>query len=271
MPRAIFHDGKDLKKVIVAPPKREYFKVEDLKAHNIRERADETLTREQHRKLRDVMRDAGVEIIEVAELMGHPNSVFTMDVALSLNDSFIKLRMGLATRRGEEKWMAQMLEDMGLEKIGEVRAPGTAEGGDLIPAYPVFFIGRSGRTNSDGAAQIAKIAESLGYEPRIIPVPEKHLHLGGAMTPIGEDRVLACKSLPKEHFKGFEILSVDCKSFITGNVIYMGKEKVIAEMRNEEVIKILEREGYEVYALDLSEFVKGSGGPSCLILPLERG
>jgi len=270
MPNAIFHEGKDLKKVIVAPPETEYFKVDDLKAHNIRERVDEKLTKEQHRKLRDVMRDAGTEVIEVPELKGHPNSVFTMDTALSLNDSFIKLRMGLPTRRGEDEWMAKILEKLGLEKIGEIIAPGTAEGGDLLPAYPVFFIGNSGRTNLEGAKQIAKIVENLGYEARIIPVPEKHLHLGGAMTLIGEDIVLACKSINEEYLKGFEVIRLNCGSFISGNVIYLGNNKIVLEKRNEEAIKKLSHAGYELYPIDLSEFIKGSGGPSCLILPLQR-
>jgi N-dimethylarginine dimethylaminohydrolase len=33
---------------------------------------------------------------------------------------------------------------------------------------------------------------------------------------------------------------------------------------------VLRRAGFRVHPLDLSEFVKGTGGPSCLVLPLER-
>jgi dimethylargininase len=271
MGKSIFHDGRALKHVIVVPPEEEYFRVDDLKAHNIRVRADENLTKEQHKKLRDVMRFAGVNVIEIPELEGHPNSVFAMDTSLSLGDSFIKLRMGLPTRRGEDEYMAKILENLGLEKIGEIIAPGTAEGGDLIPAYPIFFIGQSSRTNRDGEKQIAKIAENLGYEARIISVPKQHLHLGGAMTIVGESKVLACKSIPKEKLRDFDVLWLNCSSFISGNVIYLGKGKIIVERRNREAIKILENEGYEVHALNLSEFVKGSGGPSCLILAIERG
>ncbi len=271
MPKGIFHDGRELRGVIVSPPEKEYFNVDDLRAHNIRERVDENLTKEQHKKLREIMRRAGAEVIEVKELEGHPNSIFTMDTSLPLGDAFVKLRMGLPTRRGEDEWMAKILEDLGLEMIGEIREPGTAEGGDLIPAYPYFFLGISGRTNMEGAKQLKSILEKYGYDVRLIPVAKMHLHLGGAMTLIGEDRILACKSIPDEYLKGFEVIRVDCGSFISGNVIYLGKERVIVEKRNQEVKKNLERMGYEVYSLDLSEFVKGSGGPSCLILALERG
>jgi len=270
MSSRIFNEGWVLKSVIVSPPEKEYFNVDDLKAHNILEKADMGKTKEQHRILREIMKNEGVKVIEVPELQGHPNSVFTMDTALSLGDSFIQLRMGLSTRRGEEVWMAKILNKLGLEKIGEIRAPGTTEGGDLLPAYPVFFIGKSGRTNLEGAKQIAKIVEKFGYEARIIPVPEKHLHLGGAMTLIGEDRVLACKSISDEYLRGFEVIRLNCGSFISGNVIYLGNYKIIVEKRNEKAIEKLRYAGYELYTLDLSEFIKGSGGPSCLILPLQR-
>jgi len=271
MPRATFNDGAPLRRVIVAPPEKEYFAVDDLERHNIRERVDEKKTREQHRILRETMEREGVEVIAVPELEGHPNSVFTMDTALSLGDSFIKLRMGLPTRRGEDEWMAHILENLGLEKIGEIKPPGTAEGGDLIPAYPAFFIGLSGRTNLDGARQVARFVESLGYEARIIEVKSEHLHLGGSMSLIDEDTVLACEYIPSESLRGFQALRIKCRSFISGNVINIGRGKIIVEKRNEEVRSLLLKEGYDVIPLDLSEFVKGSGGPSCLILPLERG
>ncbi len=264
------NSGRGLKKVVVCPPDREYFEVENLAAHNFREVPDKEVAKRQYKALVNVMRDVGVEVVEVKELRGHPNSVFAMDTATALGYGYIKLRMGLKTRRGEEEWMAKNLENLGLEKIGEIAAPGTAEGGDLIPAYPVFFIGNSGRTNLEGARQIARIVENLGYEARIIPVPEKHLHLGGAMTLIGEDRVLACKSIADEYLKGFEVVRLNCGSFITGNVIYLGRERVIVERRNEEAFEKLKAAGYEVFQLDLSEFVKGSGGPSCLVLPVNR-
>ena len=271
MPVHEMHDGLRLKKVIVVPPEKEYFNVENLKAHNIMERADVEKAKKQHAKLRELMRSAGADVIKFSELKGHPNSVFTMDTSLPLGDAFVQLRMGLTTRRGEDEWMSEILKNMGLEKIGEIKEPGTAEGGDLIPAYPYFFIGLSRRTNREGAEQLKRILERLGYEIRLIPVAEMHLHLGGAMTLIGEDRILACKSIPRELLRGFEVIYMDCRTFITGNVINLGEERVIVEERNAEARYKLEKIGYEVFPLNLSEFVKGSGGPSCLILAIERG
>ncbi len=270
MPKGIFSDGWTLKITIVVPPEREYFAVDDLKRHNIKMPANVTRAKEQHLLLRNTLRDEGVKVVEIAELKGHPNSVFAMDTSLSLGDSFIILRMGLESRRGEETWMAKILSDMGLEEIGRVVAPGTAEGGDLIPAYPYFFIGRSSRTNDEGVRQISKIVENYGYETIKIKVPEPHLHLGGAMSLVDGHIILACNNLEIPQIGEFNILRVRCKTFISGNVINLGKERVILEKRNYEVRKILEQWGFRTIPLDLSEFVKGSGGPSCLVLPVLR-
>ena len=268
----MYHSGKELKKVIVCPPEREYFNVENLREHNFKEIPDRERAINQHAELRKRLKKCGVEVIEVKELSGHPNSVFTMDTAVSLNDGYIKLRMGLASRRGEDEWMAGILENLGLEKLGEIKAPGTAEGGDITVAYPYAFIGYSERTNKEGIIQLEKIFKDLGYESRIMRIPSQYLHLGGIMTFIGEDRVLACENgiLEKEKLKGLEVFWIRCGGVVTANVIYTGGEKIICRMRNYEAQKLLIKEGYKVYPLDLSEFTKGSGGPTCLILPLER-
>jgi N-dimethylarginine dimethylaminohydrolase len=47
---------------------------------------------------------------------------------------------------------------------------------------------------------------------------------------------------------------------------------VLADARESpRTLDALDRAGVDVLALDLSEFGKGSGGPTCLALPLGRG
>jgi len=265
-----FHSGGRLKRVIMCPPEKEYFNVENLKEHNFQEIPNKERAIAQHSELRKLIGNSGVEVITVKELPGHPNSVFTMDMAVSLGDSYIKLRMGLPTRRGEDEWMGKILENLGLEKAGEITKPGTAEGGDIIVAYPYAFVGNSKRTNKEGLNQLSRIFEKMGYDMRIIDVPPDYLHLGGMMTFIGKDTVIACKNAFSENIlKDFEVLWINCHDVVTANVIYLGNNKVICRMRNYAARKILEQRGFKVYPIDLSEFTKGSGGPSCLTLPLD--
>ena len=267
----IKNEGDRLIKVIVCSPNREYFNIENLKNHNIKEAADRNLAIEQHNKLKAIMKNAGVEVTDTGELPGHPNSVFTRDAAVCCHRGYIKLRMGLSTRRGEEDWLAMILDEIGIEKAGEIVEPGTVEGGDVILAGNVAFIGISGRTNREGAGQISEILGKMGFETRVVEVPEPYLHIGGAMSMLAPDKVLCCKNVfPKGFFKGFETIEAPDETFVSGNVICLAPNHVIADSFHQKTIEILKNANIRVEAIDLSEFLKGTGGPTCLIMPVER-
>lgn len=267
----LMNEGDPLKRVVVCTPKKEYFNVDNLAAHNIAEPAQPEKAKKEHDQLKLTMREFGAEVIDVNELESHPNSVFTRDTSLCTTEGYIKLRMGLETRRGEEEWMANNLDALGMPQLGEIKAPGTVEGGDVFLAGSVAFIGWSKRSNKEGVNQLSLILKKMGYEVRIASIPPPHLHLGGIMSLIGPEHVLYCQDLlDKDFCQGFKPITLDCQSFISGNVICLGNGQVIAEANNEPVIDLLLANNFEVKTLSLSEFVKGRGGSTCLILPMER-
>jgi len=267
------NEGDRLKRVVVCTPQVEYFNVSDLKAQNMNEIADRDNTIHQHDLLKSTMEDFGSEVIDVPELAGHPNSVFTRDVSLSTPQGYIKLRMGLEARRGEEEWMAKNLESRGIPCAGEITPPGTVEGGDIILAGTVAFIGRSSRTNDEGIRQLSERLQDMGYEVRTAPVKSSSLHIGGLMSAIGPRRILCCRdAFPEDFFQGFDTIDISWHGPSSGNVVCLAENEVIANSaENMETIKILESSGVKAHSIDLSEFRKGAGGPTCLILPLERG
>jgi dimethylargininase len=266
------NEGEKLRKVAICAPGNEYFSVTDLKSHNITEIPDAEKTLEQFFHLRSVIKKAGCYVVDAPELRGHPNSVFTRDVSLVTPQGYIKLRMGLDSRRGEEDWMASILESLDEPCVGEIKAPGTVEGGDIILAGMVAFVGHSQRTNFEGVNQISEFLKNMGYDVRIHRMDSRYLHLGGAMSMIGSKRVLCCRGIfPDSFFEGFKTIEVPHRGPSTGNVICLGEDEVIANIaENAEAIRILEDRGVKVHAIDLSEFRKGTGGPTCLILPIER-
>ncbi|MBN1198297.1 MAG: hypothetical protein JXA23_03020, partial [Bacteroidales bacterium] len=155
-------------------------------------------------------------------------------------------------------------------KIGKIEYPGTVEGGDILLSERVAFIGQSGRTNPEGAEQIARILRAIGFETRITRVPSPFLHLGGAMTLLGPDSILCVNNLfPQKFLSGFQCIEVPDTGFISGNVIPLSDRQAIADRSNHPVIETLQLHDFTVFPLDLSEFVKGRGGPSCLILEVK--
>ncbi|MGA2260452.1 MAG: arginine deiminase family protein [Acidobacteriota bacterium] len=266
------NEGDRLTRVVVCTPREQYFSWSDPNAHNIHEVADPTRTRDQHDELKTLLGKSGCEVIDVPELLKHPNSVFTRDAALCTPAGFIRLRMGLASRRGEDEWMASILRSLSEPCVGKIDEPGTVEGGDVILAGGTAFVGLSARTNAEGARQISALLRNLGYEVRAAPVPDAHLHLGGGMSVLGPKRVLCCRSeFPDDWFAGFDVIQVAHRDSGTGNVICLAEDEVVADSSGRgDTLRELEKSGVKVHGMDLSEFRKGAGGPTCLILPVER-
>ena len=265
------NEGDRLTRVVVCTPRVEYFCVDELERHNITERADKDLAIRQHDALKSTLSGFGSQVIDVPELTGHPNSVFTRDTALSTPKGYVRLRLGLDTRLGEGEWMSRVLDGMGEPCVGEIRAPGTVEGGDVVLAGSVAFVGRSIRTNAEGVAQLTALLDALDYEVRVVHLPDYVLHLDKVMMVVEPDRILYCGDLvPRDSLGGFDLIEIPYGGRVTANIICLGDGEVIVERANQEVIERLDALGLVVHALDLSEFVKGTGGPNCLIMPVER-
>lgn len=266
------NEGEGLKSVVMCSPKREYFSINDKKVHNITEFSDPQRAITQHRRLVDVIRAFGAQVLLIEELPLHPNSVFTQDTAVSSPAGFIKMKMGIPTREGEQDWMGKFLEGHNVPCIGEITTPGTAEGGDIILAGDVAFVGISARTNEQGSNQVRDILADQGFDVRIATVPDPFLHIGGAMSVIDVNTVLSVEGIFTDvYFDGFELILVPNDGFITGNVITLGNKELVVNKDNVTVIKMLRKAKFTVHEVDLSEFTKGTGGPSCLIMPLVRG
>lgn len=266
------NEGDPLKRVVVCTPKEEYARAGKRKEHNIGDLGDPAIAIRQHDALKETIRAFGADVLDVPELAGHPNSVFTRDTAVCTPQGYIQLNLGLETRQGEGAWMAQFLYAQGERCIGEILPPGTIEGGDVVLAGNVAFIGRSVRTNEEGIRQFLQIMAPMGYENRVIDLPDTILHLDKALMVLGDKQVLYCSELISQNdIRGFDGIEISCSENTTANIICLGNKQAIVNHSNELVINLLKNRGYRVHDLDLSEFAKGMGGPNCLIMPVERG
>lgn len=265
------NEGHILTRVVVCSPLKEYFSVDDLESQNILETADPELALNQHLILQKLLEDFGAEVLDQQELPDHPNSVFTRDASLITPEGYIHLRMGLEARRGEPEWMSEILESLDEPCAGRIEPPGTVEGGDVILAGSTAFVGLSARSNRSGVDQLGSLLKRMGYGLRVLPIPSPYLHIGSLMSVIGPEAVCCARGLfPADFFRGFDVIEVDCETPVTCNIICLGESDLLAVSGNLTAAEALEKRGYRVLLLDLSEFLKGDGGPTCLILPLER-
>lgn len=264
------NEGDRLIRAAVCSPRSEYFRVDDLRAHNIREVANPDLARAQHAVLCALLTSHGAEVIDVGEFPGHPNSVFTRDMAVGAPDGYIRASMGIPTRSGEERWMADALDRLGEPCVGDIRLPGTLEGGDVVLAGKVAFVGLTRRTNAEGIRQLSVILNRMGVEVRTIGLPESYLHLDQTVGVLDPEKLMVCRTVfDKELFRGYRTVLMPCQGHNV-NFICLAPDEIIVPATNLPVIEAAEKHRVRAHVLDLSEFAKGTGGPNCLILPIER-
>ena len=134
--------------------------------------------------------------------------------------------------------------------------PGTLEGGD-VRMDRRLFVGRSPRTNVEGIAQLADVLRQFDYT--VHPVPLRGcMHLKSGCTALDERTILANREwVETACFEGFEI--VDVAEPHAANVLRVG-ETVIIAAQFPEPQRIIERRGYQVQTLDISELMKVEAG-----------
>jgi dimethylargininase len=260
-----------LKRVVVSTPWNEYYRVVNLQAHNILDVANQKLALEQHDNLKEILRHFNSDVVDLPELKDHPNSVFTRDAALCTPEGYIELRPGIETRLAEGSWMASALNHLGEPKAGKIEFPGTVDGGDVLLLDPVAFIGLSKRTNPEGCLQLSYFLEKMGYEIRKVSLPDLVLHLDKVLMPVGDDRLLVCTDIVhRDILRGFDIIGISFSNNSSANIICLGNGELIVGATNQGAIDALDRNEFNLHLINVSEFVKGSGGPNCLIMPVER-
>ena len=236
--------------------------------HLGREPIDVERARQQHAAYERALEAAGCAIVQLDEAADLPDSVFVEDTAIVFDEIAIVTRPGAATRRPETRPIAQLLH--GYREVREIQAPATVDGGDVIVAGRMVFVGQSGRTNREAVAQMRRALEPFAYEIHMVPVTGC-LHLKSAATAIGEHRLLINPAwVEREAFPGVELSEIDPLEPSAANVLRVGRELICAA-RFHRTSERLEREGLVVRPVDLSELAKAEGAVTCcsLVFPIQ--
>jgi dimethylargininase len=179
----------------------------------------------------------------------------------------IVTRPGAPSRRGEVDVIESALRGL-FPDIPRIRAPGTLDGGDVCEADGHFLIGLSARTNGEGAEELAARLAALGYRADVTDIRASRslLHLKTGIAWLGDGRMLATADVPREPaLAAYEIIDVPDEERYAANALRVNDRVLIAAgyPRTRAAIEAL---GFDVMALDLSEFRKLDGGLSCLSL-----
>lgn len=242
---------------IVRPPGRSY--VNCISQSPEHSSINVELALEQHHAYCEALREAGLKVIALPPLEEYPDSCFVEDAAVVRGNVAVIGRFGAKTRRGEEESVAQVLGQYKI--LRHVSGYATLEGGDVLQCEQFLFAGISQRTSWSGVEQMAELLDLDRY--RIISVTGA-LHLKTLCTYLGRGIILAAEHCPwLGEFAEYETLRVPSEESYAANALAIG-DTVLLPRGFPRTRAMIEKRGFCVRELDISEFRKGDGGLTCL-------
>lgn len=251
------------KNVIVRVPSKSV--VEGISSADLG-KPDYNLALKQHELYVSALTKTGVNVTVLEPNDEFPDSCFVEDVALCTKKCAIITRPGAQTRRNESacKDLQDTLSKF-YENIEYIKEPGTIEAGDIMMVGDHFYIGKSARTNREGAEQMIAILEKYGFTGSIVPLNEV-LHLKTGLSYLENNNLLvAGEFVHSPEFEKFNKIIVPKEEAYGANCIWMNDYVIVPE-GYPTVQKAIEDLGYKVLVVDTSEFRKIDGGLSCLSL-----
>jgi len=224
---------------------------------------DAPLAQRQHAEYCQALAAAGLTVEVLPPDERFPDSCFMQDPAVVIAGRAIICRPGAESRRGEESSVAAALA--GRFPLSRIVAPGTLEGGDVLILPDRVVVGRSGRTNAAGIAQLAVALAGTGL-PVYAAEVQPYLHLLTAVTHLGAGTALVIEGWPlPPPLAGLEALRVPQDEAYAANSLGIGAH-VIMPAGHPRVAAMLAARGFTVLPVPLSEFAKADGGVTCLSL-----
>jgi dimethylargininase len=231
-----------------------------------REEIDVARAVEQHRRYQDCLRELGVRVIELPAEAAYPDAVFVEDPIVVVDEAAVMTRPGAESRRGEAASLARAIEPY--RPLRWMREPATLDGGDVLRMGKTIFVGESERTNEAGMAQLRVELEPFGYGLQPVPV-DGCLHLKSGVCPVGEETVLINRAwVDAEPFRGMTVVDVPAAEPWAADVLTIGRTVIMPECF-PETRSVIERLGWDVRAVDVSEFMKAEGAVTCLSVVFE--
>ena len=271
-----------LRDVLVKRPGPAFGRAHDDPAHGFLRPVDLDLATRQHDAFVETLASLGPTVHQLEVELDDPDLVYTFDPLLVTDRGAIPLRPGKPNRAGESAVLEAWTLRAGIPTVGRIESPGTVEGGDTLWLRPdLFCIGRTLRTNGEGARQLADL---VGGDVRVFDVPywkgpAKLIHLMSVISPVADDlAVVYLPLLPVGLWEllgvlGIRMIEVPDEEFGTlgCNVLAVRPGVVVMVDGVLAVRRALEQRGVEVHVYDGSELsLKGDGGPTCLTQPLLR-
>jgi dimethylargininase len=214
----------------------------------------------QHEAYEECLRQLGARVVSLPAEPNLPDAVFVEDAAIVVDEVAVIPIMGAASRRPETESLARALSVYRPLKF--MQAPATLDGGDVMRIGRSAFVGASSRTNTEGIAKLRAALAEFNYEVTAVEV-RQCLHLKSGCSYVGRNSILVNRELVNvTRLAGFDLIEVPPSEPGAANALLI-EDVVIVPSAFPLTIALLEARGFNVKAIDVSEFQKAEGGVTC--------
>jgi N-dimethylarginine dimethylaminohydrolase len=270
-----------LRKVLLCPPSFFDFRpINEITRKVLAggEQADLAAVNREHEGFAQAYRDAGVDVVLMEPDPGLPYMVYARDFGACLAEGALIGSFREPVRQGEELLYESKLNELGVPIIGRIDR-GFFEGGDFwFLDEATIAHGVVARSDWEGVRAAARILEPLGYTVVGVQLPSRNLHLDMAFN-IVAPRVAVCAVEQMPDFflrmlrkRGYELVEVPSEGVFLHrcNIQCLGEGRVLTFAGNTVVNQRRKAVGLGVITRELSQLLKGGGGPHCMTFPLLR-
>lgn len=206
----------------------------------------------------------GWQTIEVPPAPDCPDSVFIEDTMVVYRDLAVIARPGADERKPEVDAAEATVAGLGYRTV-RIEAPGTLDGGDVLKVGTTVYVGRGGRTNVEGIAQLRAALEPLGATVVVVPITTV-LHLKSAVTALPDSTIIGWDPAVDDAHVFPRYLAMPEES--GAHVVLLGDDDVLMSHDCPRSIVLLKSAGLNPVLVDISEFIKLEGCVTCLSVRL---
>lgn len=239
------------------------------------EQVDKQLAQKQWSILADTYRELGVGVETISPVLGLPDMVFTANAGLVLGREVVLASFKYSERQPETEYFASWFKKNKFE-IVELAEGEYFEGqGEALWFGDTLIAGWGFRATIESHQKLQEtIAPNLLSIKLIDP---RFYHLDTCFLPIDRDTAAyypaafdfsSKKELQTLIPNLIEVSEKEAEAFACNSVV-IGK-KILMPKGAADLPKSLEELGFEIIALETSEFKKSGGGIRCLTLTLEN-
>jgi len=256
------------------------------KALNYLGKPDLSKAEEEYKKFEALLRGEGAELHYFPEDSNvSMDSIYCRDAAIATDAGVIICNMGKPARANEPEAEQKAFQKNGIKILGNIKAPGTVEGGDVAWLdEKTLAVGHTYRTNPEGIEQLRALLKPTGVDVISVALPHYKgpsdvFHLMSILSPVDKNMAVVYSPLMPIAFRqelfarGYELIEVPDNEFdsMGCNVLAIAPRKCVMVAGNPKTKAGLEKAGCKVLEYDGQEIsVKGGGGPTCLTRPMER-